>query len=527
VLSIVFFLPSTPWFSALPQWWQRLLPHKGITLGLDLQGGMHLVMEVDVERAVDNHLDRTALDLGDRLKEQQINATAAREGRSVVVTMTDAADREKVSKLVDEGFGALTVGDLKDQKLTLNLRSGEVERVQKSAVSQSIETIRNRIDQFGVTEPLIQLQGERQILIQLPGEKDPQRALSVIGKTALLEFKLLDEESAIAHEWPESVPAGQEQAWLAEWTGKIPPGDEILFERVAEEKGPVSKRPYLVRQRAAMTGDSLRDALVTIGEFNEAQVSVTFDGAGSAQFERLTAENVKKRLAIVLDNSVYSSPVIQERIAGGRAQISGTFTMEEANDLAIVLRAGALPAPVNVIQNVTVGPSLGQDSIDAGIRAAWIGTLLVVLFMAIYYRLAGVIADFALVLNVILLIGALAALNATLTLPGIAGIILTIGMSVDSNVLIFERIREELRQGKPVRLAVDAGYEKAFLTIIDAHVTTLITAFVLFLFGTGPIKGFAVTLSLGVTINLFTALVGTKVIFDLMNTRAKVARLSI
>ncbi|MFZ5875307.1 MAG: protein translocase subunit SecD [Nitrospirota bacterium] len=526
-LSIVFFLPSTPWFTSLPGWWQRIMPHKGITLGLDLQGGMHLVMEVDVERAVDNYLDRIVLDLGDRLKAQSINATAAREGRSVVVTMTDAADREKISKLVDEGFGTLSVGDLADLKLTLNLRSGESERVQKAAVSQSIETIRNRVDQFGVTEPLIQLQGERQILIQLAGEKDPQRALSVIGKTALLEFKLLDEENPVAHELPESVPAGQEEAWLAEWQSKIPPGDEILFERVEEAKGPVSKRPYLVKQRAAMTGDSLRDALVTIGEFNDPQVSVTFDGAGSAQFERLTAENVKKRLAIVLDRSVYSAPVIQERIAGGRAQISGTFTMDEANDLAIVLRAGALPAPVHVIQNVTVGPSLGQDSIDAGIRAAWIGTLLVVAFMAIYYRLSGVIADFALVLNVTLLVGALAALNATLTLPGIAGIILTIGMAVDSNVLIFERIREELRQGKPVRLAVDAGYEKAFLTVVDSHVTTLITALVLFLFGTGPIKGFAVTLSLGVTINLFTALVGTKVVFDLINSRAKVARLSI
>jgi preprotein translocase subunit SecD len=276
-----------------------------------------------------------------------------------------------------------------------------------------------------------------------------------------------------------------------------------------------------------MTGDSLRDALVAIGDFNEPYVSITFDSAGAKQFERVTSENVKKRLAIVLDGSVYSAPVIQERIAGGRASISGSFSMDEANDLAIILRAGALPAPVNVIQNVTVGPSLGQDSIDAGIRAAWIGTLLVVLFMAIYYRLAGVIADFALVLNVVLLIGALAALNATLTLPGIAGIILTIGMSVDSNVLIFERIREELRQGKPVRLAVDAGYEKAFLTIIDAHVTTLITALVLFLFGTGPIKGFAVTLSLGVTINLFTALVGTKVVFDLMHARTKVTQLSI
>jgi len=527
LLSVLFFVPSTPWFGSLPGWWQRYLPHKGITLGLDLQGGMHLVMEVDADKAVENTVERLAQDLGDRLKDQQLAATVTREGLTLAVALTDLKDREKVSTLVDEHFGTLSSTDLRDQTLIFSLRSGEVERVQKAAVSQALETIRNRIDQFGVTEPLIQQQGARQILIQLPGEKNPQRALNLIGRTALLEFKLLDEESPFARELPERVPPSQEAALLAEWRPKIPQGDEILFERVEAEGGAVSKRPYLVRQRAAMTGESLQDALVSIGDFNEPYVSITFDGAGAKQFERLTTENVKKRLAIVLDGSVYSAPVIQERIAGGRAQVSGSFSMEEANDLAIVLRAGSLPAPVNVIQNVTVGPSLGQDSIDAGIRAAWIGTALVVLFMAFYYRLAGVIADFALVLNVILLIGALAALNATLTLPGIAGIILTIGMSVDSNVLIFERIREELRLGKPVRLAVDGGYDKAFLTIVDSHVTTLITALVLFLFGTGPIKGFAVALSLGVTINLFTALVGTKVVFDLMHARAKVVRLSI
>ena len=527
LLSVLFFVPSTPWFGSLPGWWQRYLPHKGITLGLDLQGGMHLVMEVDADKAVDNTVERLAQDLGDRLKDQQLAATVTREGLTLAVALTDLKDREKVSTLVDEHFGTLSSTDLRDQTLIFSLRSGEVERVQKAAVSQALETIRNRIDQFGVTEPLIQQQGARQILIQLPGEKNPQRALNLIGRTALLEFKLLDEESPFARELPEHIPPSQEAALLAEWRPKIPQGDEILFERVEAEGGAVSKRPYLVRQRAAMTGESLQDALVSIGDFNEPYVSITFDGAGAKQFERLTAEHVKKRLAIVLDGSVYSAPVIQERIAGGRAQVSGSFSMEEANDLAIVLRAGSLPAPVNVIQNVTVGPSLGQDSIDAGIRAAWIGTALVVLFMAFYYRLAGVIADFALALNVILLIGALAALNATLTLPGIAGIILTIGMSVDSNVLIFERIREELRLGKPVRLAVDGGYDKAFLTIVDSHVTTLITAVVLFLFGTGPIKGFAVALSLGVTINLFTALVGTKVVFDLMHARAKVVRLSI
>ncbi|MBI3608007.1 MAG: protein translocase subunit SecD [Nitrospirae bacterium] len=527
VLSAVFFLPSTPWFGSLPAWWQHYLPHKGITLGLDLQGGMHLVLEVDVAKAVDNMVERLAQDLGDRLKEQKIAANVTREGTTLAVALNDIKDREKVSILIAEHFGALSATDLRDQTLIVTLRSGEAERVQKAAVSQALETIRNRVDQFGVTEPLIQLQGERQILIQLPGEKNPQRALNLIGKTALLEFKLLDEENPFARELPERVPLSQEQALLAEWRPKIPQGDEILFERV-DEKGVVTgKRPYLVKQRAVMTGDSLKDALVAIGDFNEPYVSLTFDSAGATQFERVTSENVKKRLAIVLDNSVYSAPVIQERIAGGRAQVSGRYSMEEANDLAIILRAGSLPAPVNVIQNVTVGPSLGQDSIDAGIRAAWVGTALVVLFMALYYRVAGVIADFALVLNVILLIGALAALNATLTLPGIAGIILTIGMSVDSNVLIFERIREELRLGKPVRLAVDGGYEKAFLTIVDSHVTTLITALVLFLFGTGPIKGFAVTLSLGVTINLFTALVGTKVVFDVLHARAKVAHISI
>jgi preprotein translocase subunit SecD len=527
VVSVVFFLPSTPWFTSLPGWWQRLLPHKGITLGLDLQGGMHLVLEVDVGKAVENTVERLGQDLGDRLKAQQITASVTREGTTLAVALNDVKDREKVSTLVTEQFGTLSTTDFREQTLVLSLRSGEAERLQKAAVSQALETIRNRVDQFGVTEPLIQLQGERQILIQLPGEKNPQRALNLIGKTALLEFKLLDEEAPFARELPERVPVSQEEALLIEWKPKVPAGDEILFERVDEKEGPATKRPYLVKQRAVMTGETLQDALVAIGDFNEPYVSITFDGAGAKQFERLTTENVKKRLAIVLDGSVYSAPVIQERIAGGRAQVSGSFSMEEANDLAIVLRAGSLPAPVNVIQNVTVGPSLGQDSIDAGIRAAWVGTALVVLFMAFYYRLAGVIADFALVLNVVLLIGALAALNATLTLPGIAGIILTIGMSVDSNVLIFERIREELRLGKPVRLAVDAGYEKAFLTIIDAHVTTLITALVLFLFGTGPIKGFAVTLSLGVTINLFTALVGTKVVFDLLHARGKVAQLSI
>ena len=315
---------------------------------------------------------------------------------------------------------------------------------------------------------------------------------------------------------------------MAEFGPKVPEGDEILFERVFNEAtGRTTKKPYLVNKRTLMTGDMLIDARVNIGEFNEPYVSITFDGSGAKLFEKITGENIRKRLAIVLDHNVYSAPVIQDKISGGRAQISGRFTTQEASDLAIVLRAGALPAPVKILQNLTVGPSLGRDSIEKGMQATILAGIFVVVFMIIYYRLSGVIADIALILNLTVLIGALGALGATLTLPGIAGIILTIGMGVDSNVLIFERIRDELNLGKPVRLAVDAGYDKAFVTIVDSHVTTLITALVLFLFGTGPIKGFAVTLSLGILINLFTALVGTKVIFDFINMRWRPQRLSI
>ena len=364
--------------------------------------------------------------------------------------------------------------------------------------------------------------------MQLPGVKDPARAKALIKNTALLEFKMLDEDHKLARELPSRVPAGKEEEVLKEFGPQIPPEDEILFERhVDKQTGRVMKTPYLVKKRAVLTGDVLTDARVAIGQFQEAYVSVTFDSTGAKLFERITAENVKKRMAIILDNTVYSAPVIQERIGGGRAQITGSFSTEEANDLAIILRAGALPAPVKIIQDLTVGPSLGRDSIEKGVRSTVIAGTLVVLFMVVYYRLSGAIADLALMLNLVCLVGALAGLNATLTLPGIAGIILTIGMGVDSNVLILERIREELRTGKPVRPAVDAGYDKAFLTIVDSHVTTLITGFALFLFGTGPIKGFAVTLCLGIAINLFTALVGTKVIYDLLNRRGRMERLSI
>jgi len=288
----------------------------------------------------------------------------------------------------------------------------------------------------------------------------------------------------------------------------------------------MESKPFLLKMKVLLTADAVENTRVTIGEYNEPYVSVDFDRRGGQEFAKITGENVKRRMAIILDGVVRSAPVIQERIGGGKAQITGSYTSEEAHDLAIVLRAGALPATVKIVQNVTVGPTLGADSIHKGVISGFVGTILVVFFMIFYYRFSGVVAVYALVLNTIMLLGALSLLNATLTLPGIAGIILSIGMAVDSNVLVYERMREEFHSGKPLKAGIDGGYGKAFLTIIDSHVTTLITACALFLFGTGPIKGFAVTLSLGVTLNLFTALFGTRVVYDWLILKRWLKKLS-
>ena len=532
VVSLVFFIPSVPaLYQSLPEWLKSVLPNKGITLGLDLQGGIHLVLEVEEERAVEIAVDRSVNAIQDLLVDKKIPVESVKRTASNQVTLAfqNSELKSQIQKIMEE-FPSFVEAEPQGTSTTIvyEIKDAEIKRIKDSAINQALETIRNRIDQFGVAEPLIQRQGLKQIVVQLPGIREPKRAKDLIKETALLEFKLLDEASKLSMDLPQRVPKGKEEEVLKQFEGKLPEGDQILFEKMIEkDTGRESRIPYLVKKRVMLTGDVLSDARVSIGQFNEPYVSVTFDAKGAREFDRITGDNVKKRMAIVLDNTIYSAPVINERISGGRAQITGTFTTQEANDLAIVLRAGALPAPLKIIQDLTVGPSLGQDSIEKGVRATLFAGLMVVVFMMVYYKMSGVVADFALVLNLIGLIGALAALNATLTLPGIAGIILTIGMGVDSNVLIFERIREELRQGKPVRLAVDSGYDKALLTIIDSHVTTLITGLVLFLFGTGPIKGFAVTLCLGITINLFTALVGTKVVFDWINQRRKISELSI
>lgn len=530
VASVVSFLPSyPPAYHAMPSWLRELLPNKGITLGLDLQGGIHMVLEVDEDRAVEIAVDRSVTALQDLIVEKglAIESTKRTAHDQITILAKDADANTAVKKLVDN-FPIFVERDSAGSTTTTiwDLHEAETKRIKDSAINQALETIRNRIDQFGVTEPIVQRQGLKQIVVQLPGVKDPKRAKDLIKETALLEFKMLDED--IRLDLPARVMKDKEAEVLQEFASKLPEEDQILFERVIDKDTGVEFRmPYVVKKRVMLTGDVLSDARVAIGQFNDPYVSITFDSKGGQEFERITGENVKKRMAVVLDSTIYSAPVIQERISGGRAQITGTFTTQEANDLAIVLRAGALPAPLKIVQDLTVGPSLGQDSIDKGVRATLIAGILVVVFMVVYYRLSGLIADFALILNLVCLMGALSALTATLTLPGIAGIVLTIGMGVDSNVLIFERIREELRGGKAARSAIDSGYDKALLTIIDSHVTTLITGVALFLFGTGPIKGFAVTLCLGIAINLFTALVGTKVIFDLLHKKQKVEALSI
>ena len=524
VLAVIFFLPNTPVFRYMPEWWQKNMPNKGIVLGLDLQGGLHLVFEVEGDKAVEITTDRYASNLRNLFAKKKLTADVNRDRMNIIVSSSSIGIR----KLIEDNYPGLLPVET-GNRLIYRISDKEARRIKDSAADQALETIRNRIDQFGVAEPTIVRQGENEVVVQLPGIKDPKRAIDLIGKTAQLEFKLVDDDAKVAAEIPQSIIPGEEESLLNQFAGKIPEDDEILFEkRVNRETGEVKKIPILLKKQAALTGDLLSEAKVNIdSRFNEPNVSLSFNAAGANLFEEVTGANVKKRLAIILDNVVYSAPVINEKITGGNAQISGSFTMEEAKDLSIVLRAGALPAPLKMLQNVTVGPSLGRDSIDAGKMAGIIGTIAVVVFMIFYYRFSGVIADFALFLNIILLLGAMASLNATLTLPGIAGVILAIGMAVDSNVLMFERIRDELRAGKTPRAAVDSGYHKAFWTIFDSHVTTLITAAVLFQFGTGPIKGFAVTLSLGVAINLFTALIGTKSVFDIINSKRELKKLSI
>ena len=516
-LILVFAVIVAAFIYVLPTFKPTLWPHKQINLGLDLQGGMHLVLEVDTFKAVEGQVERILEEIRDRLRKEQLRkVTLDRiDANRISAKIENAEALDKFNAILKEDFDFLERKPRTDagvSTITLEMPAKESEEIAKLAVDQALETIRNRIDQFGVAEPDIRRQGENRILIQLPGIKDTDRAKDLIGRTALLEFKLVDDTDDVN----------------AAVKGNVPAGKEVLYQVHQDpESGKTSKVPLLLKKRTLLTGAYLTNARVDFDQFNVPFVSISFDKKGARIFEGITGENVNKRLAIVLDNTVASAPVIQEKIAGGQARITGNFTLEEAKDLAIVLRAGALPAPVKILEERTVGPSLGADSIREGLISTLVGGILVVLFMIVYYKGAGVIADVALILNIFLIAGGLAGFQATLTLPGIAGIILTIGMAVDANVIIFERIREELALGRTPRAAIDAGFDRATLTILDANVTTLIAAVVLFQFGTGPVKGFAVTLSLGVIASMFTALVLSRMIFDYVLMGRKVKTLSI
>ena len=509
--AILILLPSLN--VDLPDWFKAGFGATKIQLGLDLQGGTHLLMDVKLDEAVKTQIHRRADDLKKELKDNKIDgAVAVDDSGNLTVKLKSSADRTPFLDLVQKTFADLTVSSGSDSSgaavYSLAYKPLELQTIRTNAMDQALETIRNRIDQLGVRETTVAKEGDNEILVQLPGIQDPERAKELIGKTAVLEFKLVDDTKNVQDAIKDGPPAG----------------DEILY-GTSESGG---REPYLVESPVLMTGDVVTDARVRPGARLEGPyVAVELDNRGAGIFDAMTADNVGRRLAIVLDNTVYSAPVIKERIPGGHVQITGRFSMEEAHDLAIVLKSGALPAPVEIEEERTVGPSLGRDSIRQGEMSFVIGAGAVLIFMAVYYSGAGLLADFGLSLNILLLICVMAALGATLTLPGIAGIVLTLGMSVDANVLVNERMREELRNGKSPREAVKLGYERAWSAIRDSNISTFAAGLILFQFGTGPVKGFAVTLCVGVLTGLFSCIVVTRAWYDYRISMRKLTRISV
>jgi preprotein translocase subunit SecD len=490
-----------------------LWPKKKINLGLDLQGGMHLVLQVDMEKAVENTVNRSYDELRGFVRKNHVKIKNIRQTNptTIMITLRQDADTGKAKGLLADEFRDFSVEPAKvgdDTAIKMIYKKEEIDQVKKMAAEKALMKIRNRVDEYGAREPDIRPQGEDRIIVQLPGVIDADKARRELGRTGILEFKLVDE----AHGLRDAL------------NGNVPPGSQIYHYRKDDPE--MAGRPILLKKETLLTGEYLSEARVNFDQrTGSPEVGIKFNTKGSRIFAKLTEENIGKRLAIVLDGEVYSAPVIKDKIVGPGV-ISGNYTDESAKNLALILRE-AFPTPVKILYEKTVGPSLGEDSIRKGLFSMIVGLVLVVIFMLIYYKGAGINANMALLANILIIAAALAALGATLTLPGIAGIILTIGMAVDANVLIFERIREELRLGKTALAAVDAGFERATLTIMDANVTTLIAALVLFQFGSGPVKGFAVTLSIGVLSSLFTALVLSRSIFDFFLIKRKVKTLSI
>jgi len=504
---------------------------ENIKLGLDLRGGIHLILQVETQDAIrsesDKDLDRLVAELvGNGLTEASGERT---RDDAFVVRGVPAGSDDKVREAVDTYLAGWS-WNRSGADIRFNMTAANSNEIKNLSVVQAVETIRNRIDAFGVAEPVIQREGERRIVVQLPGVDDPQRVKALIGRAAFLEFRIVDYpvRAAAPSSVEELLAIGRDSVTGQGYGGRLPDHLEVKSQILRDEADiEIGRLYYAVEKRSAITGRDLRSARPGLGDFNQPVVNFYLTHEGGQKFGEVTGANIDKGLAIVLDGNIVSAPSINSRI-NDSGIIEGSFTQQEVEDLSTVLRSGALPAGITYLGDTTVGPSLGQESIERGFRAGLLGLGLVVVIMLIYYKLSGVNAVVALALNIVVIFGSLAYFGATLTLPGIAGIVLIIGMAVDANVLVFERIREELRRGRTVKSSIEAGFSKALSTILDANITTLIAALFLFQFGTGPIRGFAVTLSIGILASLFTAIFVSRWIFDLLLTRRrKVDRISI
>lgn len=499
--------------SATPEW-LRSLGGKPMYMGLDLRGGVHFLMEVDMDAVRVQTDERFISDLRTKFREEKIRyrAIARDPAGGISVTFLNETMKARGQGVLDVDFAELAASDADEANaVKLVVDEAVMEETRRNALKQNLTTLRNRVNEFGVAEPVIQQQGDRRIVVQLPGVEDPAEAKKILGSTATLEFRMVDLE-------------GDPQAAV---DGRVPVNSKLYYER--------NGNPVLLEKRVMLTGEYIIDASSGIEQQSGSPaVFITLDGKGARIFSRATREQIGKPMGVVYIEQregrsfeeVINVATIRDELSK-RFQITGLDTTEEARTLALLLRAGALAAPIEIIEERTVGPSLGQDNIDQGFKSVVIGMIGVLIFMALYYKVFGMVANLALVLNLVLIVALLSMLQATLTLPGIAGIVLTVGMAVDANVLIFQRIREELANGNSPQMSINSGYDKAFSTIADANITTLIAAIVLFSFGTGPIKGFAVTLSLGIATSMFTAITGTRAVVNLIYGGRRINKLSI
>ena len=497
--------------------WLRSLGAKPMYLGLDLRGGVHFLLQVDMKAALDKAAERFIGDFRTALRKERVSyAGVSREGQTVQIRFTDSAQLEKARKIPSKEYPNLTLKDGANAEyklLTASLNAVEQKRIQEFALKQNIQTLHNRINELGVAEPIIQQQGVDRVVVQLPGVQDTAKAKEILGRTATLEIRLVDEEK--------SDPVTLENAEK----GQAPVGDEVFKDREG--------RAILVKKNVVLTGDYITDAGPGVnGQTGQSVVNVTLDGRGARVFQQVTRENVGKRMAILLiekgNTEVVTAPVINEEIGGGRVQISGMANTQEATDISLLLRAGALAAPMDIIEERTVGPSMGQDNINRGIHSTLWGFAAIAAMMMIYYMAFGAVSVVALAINLLLLVAILSMLQATLTLPGLAAIALALGMAIDANVLINERVREEMRSGNTPQASIHAGYDRAFDTILDSNITTMIAGLALFMFGTGPIKGFAVVHVLGILTSMFSAVVVSRAIVNaLYGYRRKLTKVSI